>query len=239
MKIVIAIPARNEELILKKTATEAINFCRENLADHEIVIAIVNNASTDDTGKIAEVLSLRYPEVKHIYIDGIGKGLAISTGWNRFEADAYCFFDADLATNLSALVEAVKEIESGADVVAGCRFDKRSKVDRGMFRKIVSNGFRLFSHILFRPKVRDLPCGFKMVTKKVWGQLSSEVADTGFFWDTELLILAGYHGFTIKEIPVTWSDSGDSERASSVNVITVSTNYIKKSLALKKRLLRG
>tara|TARA_B100000029_G_scaffold33955_1_gene32089 strand:- start:5840 stop:6142 length:303 start_codon:yes stop_codon:yes gene_type:complete len=57
---------------------------------------------------------------------------------------------------------------------------------------------------------KDAQCGFKVLTRRVVDSIVPVVKDTGWFFDTELLILAEKNGVEILEIPVLWIDDPDS-----------------------------
>lgn len=236
MRIVLAIPAYNEEAVLAKNIRQLWDFCLNNLSADEIIIVIADNNSTDSTAQIAQELAAANPAIKHLFIPQRGKGLAIASAWRQYEADIYGFMDADLSTDLSALLSAVAEIKSGSDVVIGSRFHQESKVERSLLRRFISQGYRWFFKTLFLMKLNDFPCGFKMVSKKVRDSVPKDILDTGFFWDTELLVLADRRGFKIKEIPITWREYRDPNRVSHINIFKTSLNYIKQSFRLRWRL---
>ena len=220
------------------------DFCFKNFIDSEVVIIIADNNSTDRTAQIADELAAANPAIKHLFIPQKGKGLAIALAWRAEEADVYGFMDADLSTDLLALPLALREIRKGlsgrvgADIVIGSRFHQESVVTRSLFRQFVSQGFRWFFKILFGSRLNDFPCGFKIVNKKVRDNVLKDILDTGFFWDTELLVLADRQGFIIKEIPITWRECHDPDRVSHVNIIKTSLNYLKQSFRLRWRLLK-
>ena len=56
----------------------------------------------------------------------------------------------------------------------------------------------------------DAQCGFKAVRRDAAEQLLPLVEDTGWFFDTELLVLAERAGLRIHEVPVDWVDDPDS-----------------------------
>ncbi|HEX5923092.1 MAG TPA: GtrA family protein, partial [Baekduia sp.] len=56
----------------------------------------------------------------------------------------------------------------------------------------------------------DAQCGFKAVTRGAAAQLLPQIRDDGWFFDTELLVLAGRAGLRIHEVPVDWVDDPDS-----------------------------
>lgn len=237
MKIIIALPVYNEEIILAQNVQTVLDFCRSNLANDDFTIIIANNNSTDQTAKIADELSLQNQRVKHLFVDQKGKGLAIALAWQKYEADLYCFMDADLATDLSALPEAIRTIKSGADLAIGSRFHPQSQVARSWLRHFVSQCYRLFFKTLFNLKINDFPCGFKVITCQVCDMILLDILNKGFFWDTEMLVLADKQNFKIVEIPVIWCEQNDKNRKSHVSIIKTSLSYIKESILLKIRLI--
>ena len=237
MKIIIAIPAYNEEIILKGSVLKTVDFCQKNL-DIEWQIVIADNQSTDKTGEIGKDLANQYQEVEYVYVEQKGKGTAIRIIWQKYLADIYCFMDADLATDLSALPELVKGFNQGYDMVIGSRAHSKSKVNRSLFRKIFSFGYRLVLKILLNLKIKDVPCGFKAINNKIREQILPQVKNNEWFFDSELLILAEKNGYKIKEIPVIWEDLREGEDKSKVPPLSLSLAYFREVLALRRRLRR-
>jgi len=235
MKILIIIPAYNEASILKENILEVFNFCQSNLTiNWQIVIA--DNKSVDQTLVIGKELADKYQQVEYLYVDQKGKGAAISAGWQKYQADIYCFMDADLATKLSALPELISGFLQGYDIVIGSRFHKQSKVQRSLVRKLFSLGYRLVIRILLGLKVKDLPCGFKAINSEIKANILPKVEDKEWFFDSELVILAEKRGYKIKEIPVIWSEPRNKNNKSRVKVISLSLAYFRKVWQLRKKL---
>ena len=63
---------------------------------------------------------------------------------------------------------------------------------------------------MFATQVRDMQCGFKAVRRDVATALLPAVEDDGWFFDTELLLLAERNGLRIHQVPVDWIDDPDS-----------------------------
>jgi hypothetical protein len=59
-------------------------------------------------------------------------------------------------------------------------------------------------------RVRDAQCEFKAISRRAAQALLPLVRDTGFFFDTELLVLAQRGGWRVRELPVRWVDDPDS-----------------------------
>lgn len=237
MKLLIVLPVYNEEGILETSVSRLFNFCQNNLS-LEWQIVIVDNKSTDQTGQKAKSLAGKYPAVEYLYLPQKGKGAAIKAGWDSQTADIYCFMDADLATDLSALPDLISGIEGGSDIVVGSRFHPQSKVKRSIFRKIFSWGYRLVLKILLGLKIKDAPCGFKAINRRVKTDVLPQVKNQEWFFDSELVVIAEHQGFKIKEIPVSWHDPRTGPDKSRVKAIALAWAYFKQVWALRKRLLK-
>lgn len=236
MKSLIVIPAYNEEKVLKKNILMLSEYCQKNiLGSWEIVIS--DNNSSDRTGEIGQELAASNPNIHYLDVGTQGKGLAIKAAWEKFNADVYCFMDADLATNLKALPELIGGVVSQKyDVVVGSRFHQDSKVERSAVRKFFSRGYQLVLKILLDVKIKDLPCGFKAINQKVKEGVLAKTKNTKWFFDSELIIIAEKQGYKIKEISIEWSDPRSVDDKSRVNPIKLAVAYLKEVIDLKKRL---
>ena len=237
MKVLITIPVYNEEKIIKNNLLQLISFLKENLAEHNYKIIVADNKSVDQTAEIVKELALQIGQLDYLYLDQIGKGLAIRKSWQKFsdEFEIFIFMDADLATDLKALPDLIKAIESGNDLAVGSRYLKESEVKRSFARRLFSFGYRLFLKIFLQTKIKDMPCGFKAVSQKVVKEILPKVKNNTWFFDTELLYLAEKAGYKIKEIPVKWAEPRQEKDKSKVNLAKVSWLYLKELWRLKFR----
>lgn len=236
MKILIALPVYNEELVLEKNAKQVLNFCRQNFISDEFKIVISDNNSNDRTAEIGRRLATEYPEIDYLFIERKGKGLAIKSAWQKFDADVYCFMDADLATDLRALPALIEVVDAGNNIAYGSRFHPLSKVERPFFRRFTSAVYRLLVKLFLSSKINDAPCGFKAISRRVRDELLPDIQDESWFFDSELLIAAACLGYQIKEIPINWSEFRDLKRKSTVNIFKTTIEYLRRMFKLKKRL---
>src|SRR3989344_1138896 len=235
MKILIVIPTYNEEKILKDNILKLFDYCQKNLTD-DWKIVIADNKSSDKTPVIGKSLASQFSKINYLYVNRQGKGVAIKTAWQKYEVDIYCFMDADLAADLSALLPLIQGIKVGNDVIAGSRFHPQSQVKRSILRLIFSHGYRLALRILLGLKLSDAPCGFKAINNKVKESVLNQVQDESWFFDSELVILAEKKRYKLKEIPVNWHDPRGKGDRSKVKVLALSLAYLKEIIKLKKRL---
>ena len=119
--------------------------------------------------------------------------------------------DADLSTDLRALPPLLAPLLSGhSDVAIGTRLAPGSRVVRGAKRELISRGYNRLLHTALGARFSDAQCGFKAVRTDAARRLLPCVRDEGWFFDTELLVLAQREGMRIHEVPVDWVDDPDS-----------------------------
>jgi glycosyltransferase involved in cell wall biosynthesis len=236
MKILIVLPAYNEELVIAKNTKQVLDFCQHNIINDQYLIIIADNKSTDKTAEIGQSLAQQYKEVTYLYIDQKGKGIAWRQAFFKYEADIYIVMDIDLAVDLEAVKLLINNIKQGLDVVSGSRYLAGSKIKRSKWRDLTSLVYRFLVRKFLNTPLSDFQCGFKAINNKVKANILPQTKDNGFFLDTEILILAEKQGYRIKEIPVSWSAFRDKKRKSTVKVFETTVNYLKKIWQLKKDL---
>ncbi|OKI61267.1 glycosyltransferase [Micromonospora sp. CB01531] len=174
-------------------------------------ITVADNASADGTLAVAETLAAELPEVSVLHLDAKGRGRALRAAWSASPAPVLAYLDVDLSTDLAALLPLVAPLISGhSDLAIGTRLARTSRVVRGTKREIISRGYNLLLRGTLAARFSDAQCGFKAIRADVAARLLPLVQDTGWFFDTELLVLAQRAGLRIHEVPVDWVDDPDS-----------------------------
>ena len=163
------------------------------------------------TPPVAARLARELPEVRHVRLEEKGRGRALRAVWSASDADVVAYMDVDLSTDLNALLPLVAPLISGhSDVAIGSRLSRHSRVVRGTKREFISRCYNLILRGTLFTRFSDAQCGFKAIRADVAAQLLPLVEDTGWFFDTELLVLAERAGLRIHEVPVDWVDDPDS-----------------------------
>jgi hypothetical protein len=99
--------------------------------------------------------------------------------------------DVDLSTNLESFLPLVAPILSGhSEVAIGTRLPHSAHVRRRVKREVLSRGYNRLIHAGFRAGLSEAQCGFKAIRADVARRLLPLVEDDGWFFDTELLLLA-------------------------------------------------
>jgi putative flippase GtrA len=206
----IVVPVYNEQAALEASIRRLHAFLTDAFPfTWRIVIA--DNASTDGTPFIAADLAAELSGVAHLRLERKGRGLALREAWSRSQARVVSYMDVDLSTDLRALLPLVAPLLSGhSDVAIGSRLARGANVVRGPKRELISRSYNTILHAALRVRFTDAQCGFKAVTRDAAARLLPQIRDDGWFFDTELLVLAGREGLRIHEVPVDWVDDPDS-----------------------------
>jgi putative flippase GtrA len=174
-------------------------------------ITIADNASTDDTLALAETLQAALAEVRAVHLRQKGRGRALRAVWLASDAPVLAYMDVDLSTDLTALLPLVAPLLSGhSDLAIGTRLARTARVVRAPKREFISRSYNVLLHGTLHTRFSDAQCGFKAIRREVAQQLLPLVEDSGWFFDTELLVLAERAGLRIAEVPVDWVDDPDS-----------------------------
>ncbi|MDA0987679.1 MAG: glycosyltransferase family 2 protein [Chloroflexi bacterium] len=226
----VVIPVLNEEKALPESVATLHQFLSDH-APYQFRIVIADNGSTDQTPAIAESLSQKYPEVSWTRLEIRGRGRALRKTWLESDADILTYMDVDLSTGLDAFPPLVRAIEEeGYDLATGSRLMKGSVVKkRTLKREVTSRCYNLIIKATFFTRFSDAQCGFKAISRNAAQFLVPKIQDQGWFFDSELLILAEKGGFRIKDVPVEWVDDPDSR----VHVVKTATDDLKGLLRLR------
>lgn len=179
----------------------------------EATLLVVDDASPDGTGHLADELAAADPRIRvrhragkaglgRAYVDGFGVALAGGAG-------TVVQMDADWSHDPDALPALLRPLERGeADLVIGSRYCRGGRVeDWGIGRRIVSRGGSRFAKLVLRLGPSDLTGGFK-----AWraGTLAAVDLDGihagGYVFQIEMTYRAARGGARIREVPITFRD---------------------------------
>ncbi|KUH86615.1 MULTISPECIES: bifunctional glycosyltransferase family 2/GtrA family protein [unclassified Mycobacterium] len=206
----VVIPVYNEQADLAASVRRLHRHLREEFP-FPARITIADNASHDDTPQVAAELAAELSDVRVVRLPQKGRGRALHVVWSGSDAQVLAYMDVDLSTDLRALAPLVASLISGhSDLAVGTRLNRSARVVRGAKREVISRCYNLILKSTLATGFSDAQCGFKAIRADVARLLLPHVADTGWFFDTELLVLAERSGLRIHEVPVDWVDDPDS-----------------------------
>lgn len=206
----IVIPVHNEQVVLEGSV-RMLQAYLSAAFPFSWQITIADNASTDATLQVARRLMYELPEVGAMHLAAKGRGRALRVAWSASRARVLAYMDVDLSTDLSALLPLIAPLMSGhSDLAIGTRLHRAARVRRSAKRELVSRSYNRLLHLVLRAHFSDAQCGFKAIRADAAHALLPHVADQGWFFDTELLVLAQRRGLRIHEVPVDWVEDLDS-----------------------------
>jgi putative flippase GtrA len=199
-------------------------------------ITIADNASTDSTLSLAVDLAQRLPGIAVVHLAQKGRGRALHRVWSQSDAEVLAYMDVDLSTDLAALLPLVAPLISGhSDLAIGTRLARGSRVVRGPKREVISRCYNLLLRTTLATRFSDAQCGFKAIRADRARELLPLVEDTGWFFDTELLVLAERRGLRIHEVPVDWTDDPDSR----VDIVSTAVEDVRGIVRLARGMASG
>jgi putative flippase GtrA len=231
----VVVPVYNEETDLEPCVRRLHAYLAANFP-YPFRITVADNASTDATADVARRLSAEMPGVTSVHLAEKGRGRALKHVWTQSDAAVLAYMDVDLSTDLGALLPLVAPLISGhSDLAIGSRLARGSRVVRGAKREIISRSYNLILRGTLAARFSDAQCGFKAIRSDVAARLLPMVEDTGWFFDTEMLVLAERAGLRIHEVPVDWVDDPDSR----VDIVSTAVADLKGIWRLTRALGSG
>ena len=189
------LPAFNEEENIETAVNKLLEVLKTlPLTDYEVIV--VNDGSVDRTGEIADTLAKANPRVR-VFHHRPNKGYAeaLKTGFTSARFDMVFYTDSDNQFDVREIKNFLKPLED-YDIVCGFRIYRFDPLTR----LFLSWGFNLLVRIIFRIRVRDIDCAFKLFRRSVFDKVTIE--SKRFFVDAEVLAKARYHKLGMTEIGV-------------------------------------
>lgn len=229
----IAIPVLNEERVLAASAARVLDHLSRR--DIDATLTIADNGSTDRTETLARGLAAADPRVRYLRLERPALGAALREAWCTSSAAVVGYMDADLATDLRHLDEALELLSgSGCDMVVATRLAPGARVvNRRLLRTITSHVFNRILRQRLRYPGSDAACGFKFLTRDAWHRIAAEARlSEGLFFGSEIAVRAFALGLTVRELPVHWVD----ERDSRIRVVPSTIDFLREMRRLRREL---
>lgn len=198
-RLSVFLPAYNEGKVITETIEKTKKVLQNVIDTWEIIV--VNDGSRDDTRKAVENLTGKDKRIRLInHETNLGYGATLRDGLYKSKYPWIAFIDSDGQFDFSEISNFItKQKKTGADIVIG--YYKKRKVSK--FKILTSKLWEFSVWIPFGLKVRDIDCGFKLISREVIDKIPRLESSRGAFISSELLIKAKKAGFKIVEIPVT------------------------------------
>ena len=208
MKTTFVIPTYNEAENLPKLARTLFNLPLEGLC-----VLVIDDASKDGTGKIAEELKKEFPgQMDVIHRSGkLGLGSAYITGFKHLLAgnsNAIGQMDADFSHEPRKVLELAEALRT-CDVAVGSRYVPGGALDKNwpFWRKWLSGFGNLYARTILSLPIRDTTGGFRLWRRETLAAMPLErVRSNGYVFQVEMAYVAHKLGFQMKEIPFYFAE---------------------------------
>ena len=232
--LTIFFPMWNEEATIERAVSAAFE-AGDGLVDRGDIeryeVLLVDDASTDDTGAIADKIAAEHDNVRVVHHDSNRKlGGALKTGFTHAEGELVLYTDADLPFDMAEVAKAVRLLRLyQADIVSAYRLDRTGE---GVRRLIYSYVYNHLVQVLFGLRIRDMNFAFKLVRRRVFDHI--ELRSEGSFIDVELLARAHRLGYQIVQFGVDYFPR--TRGISTLSSNEVIAEIVREMLALRSDL---
>ncbi|MDX1872872.1 polyprenol monophosphomannose synthase [Mycolicibacterium sp. 120266] len=186
---------------------------RVHAARPDVHVLVVDDGSPDGTGQLADELALADPDRVHVMHriskDGLGAAYLAGFAWGLArEYSVLVEMDADgshAPEELSRLLEAV---DAGADLAIGSRYVPGGTVRNWPWRRLaLSRTANTYSRVLLGVDINDITAGYRAYRREVLEKIDLSAVDSkGYCFQIDLTWRAINAGFTVVEVPITFTE---------------------------------
>jgi glycosyltransferase involved in cell wall biosynthesis len=187
-------PCYNEEANIRRVCESAKKVLADLGVDYELIL--VDDGSTDQTPQIADAIAAADPRVKVVHHQvNLGFGAALQSGFRAATRTLVFYTDGDGQFDLSELPPLLPLMKQ-YDIVSCFRLHRQEN----WIRKLNAWCWTNLVCFIFRIKIRDINCAFKLYKRVIFDHL--ELRSTGALINTEILARATRHGYVITQVGV-------------------------------------
>ncbi|MHC4239534.1 MAG: glycosyltransferase family 2 protein [Planctomycetota bacterium] len=184
-------PCYNEQDNVARTTEQALSVLEKLKADYEVII--VNDGSSDDTGRIADEIAGRNARVKVVHHPtNLGYGAALQSGFKTAAKELVFYTDGDGQFDIGEMPQLLPLVPQ-YDIVSCYRLNRQDN----LIRRINGWGWTKVVCLLFGMKIRDIDCAFKLYKREIFDRIN--MVSTGALIDAEILARAVRKGYTITQ----------------------------------------
>ena len=207
LELSVLIPCLNEEANIEECVARA----RETLNEHGIAgeVLVVDNASTDRSGELAEAAGARV-----VLETRRGYGSAYLAGLNAARGSYIVMADADLTYDFGEIPRFLAELRNGADMVIGNRMNNIHPGAMPWLHRYVGNPLLSgLLNLLFHTGVDDAHCGMRALRREALPCL--DLRTTGMEFASEMVIRAAKEKLMIRQFDIEYHPRGGESKLSS------------------------
>lgn len=230
--ISIIIACYNEADLLANNVRELENVMAQTTYTYELIF--IDDCSQDRTKEIILELADNQPNRKYVFHEkNVGRGGTVCEGIKLAQGRVVGYLDIDLEVHARYVPSMFWAIENdGYDVSTAYRI---YKIPSGpVIRYILSIGYRELVRYFLGTKILDTETGYKFFNRENILPIIDICQNKGWFWDTEIMVLAEKQNLKIKEIPCLFIRQRN--KVSTVSIIPDTIDYFKSLWQFKRQL---
>ena len=198
--ISVIIPVFNEESKISSLLARIKNILSEISLEYELIV--INDGSTDNTGKVILEEERLDKRVKVLsYDENRGKGHAVKMGVLSSKGDVVSFVDGDLDISPAQIKDYLKELE-GCDLVIASKAHPLSVINAPIIRKILSKTFNILVRMAVGIDIKDTQSGLKVGNGSALRKIFKVMLVKRYAFDVEMLAIASNLNLKMKESPI-------------------------------------
>lgn len=188
-------PALNDAENLRIQIPRTFETLRQLTEDFEVIV--VDDGSTDETPQVLEFLRKQFPALRVVrHPRNLGYGAALQSGFNNAVKDLVFYTDGDCQYDVGELGKLLAKLTPDVDVVTGFKITRSDSAHR----VVLGDLYHRFVKTLFRLKIKDVDCDFRLIRRRVLDAISL-TSRTGAIC-VDLMCQIERHGCRVVEVPV-------------------------------------
>jgi len=216
------LPCFNEETHFPGSVAQILTTLSRLRYRYEVIF--VDDGSTDKTQEMIRTVCKKNRHCRFFFhTKNQGRGQAVTTGIRSAKASIAGYMDIDCEVSplyIPLFVDAIKQKK--ADVAVGRRIYQTGFST--LLRWILSVGYRHLADFILATRGIDTESGYKFFNKKRFLPVLQRIQSTGWFWDTESIVLSMRKKLHVMEIPVLFIRRND--KPSSVRIVRDTVSYL-------------
>ena len=222
MKSIVVVPTYNEATNLPSLAGALLALPLPSLE-----MLVVDDASPDGTGQLAETLAGAHPGRIHVRhrAGKLGLGTAYLEGFQQamdLGAEAVVQMDADFSHSPNYLPDFISQLAE-YDVVVGSRYVPQGKLDQnwGRQRVMLSAWANLYARAILGIRVHDATAGFKAWRAGALRGIGLDrICSNGYIFQVEMAYVTQRLGYRVLERPIFFEERrvGQSKMTTEVKL---------------------
>ncbi len=197
-------------------------------------LIFLEDKSKDRTAEIVARLVQGHANRRAVFhAQNVGRGGTVTEGFLLATGRIVGFLDIDLEVHCHFLPSVLAAIDDGADGATAYRHYSAGWRPTALLRHFLSSGYRWLFQRTFAVPFKDPETGFKFFLREKIVPVVQRTRDVGWFWDSEIMVLAHQAGLKVVEVPCRFERRADKQ--STVRIVRDVWRYLLAIRAFRAR----